>query len=168
MFGSGVLKCKFCGREFSSIQALRAHLRGCKSRPESFVTSVRIYNRADWERFKAFCRHHGLTTCHIINIVVKALPMVEQTGVRFEIKDGKLNVSGVQGTNPIVFNFQINETFLSKPRSRWKIPVAEDPLSRAVECEWLIHKDWAPGRLGWCERFKRWVTVEKCLGCRES
>ena len=162
------MKCRFCGAEFPSIQAVRGHLRSCKSRPTSVVTSVRISDEANWVRFKAFCKKHGLTTCHVINMVVTALPMVDQAGVHFEVKDGKINISGTQGTNPLVFNFDIHEYFGSRPRGHGKYDLAElaaDPLTAVVQCSHLVHKDWVSGRLGWCSDVKRWVTPELCAGC---
>jgi len=159
-----MLRCKYCGEETRNIQGMRAHLKCCRRRPESVLTSIRVGDKADWDRFKEFCRRHGLTTCHFLNLVIKAVPMVEQTGVRFEMKDGKLNISGREGTNPIVFNFTVSETFLGKPRSAWKAPLQESCKLWPPSCEFADDFIRSIREVG-CTRSKEWTRLEECWSC---
>lgn len=134
------------------------------------MTSVRIADEADWIRFKAFCKKHGLTTCHIINMVVKSLPMADQAGVHFEVKNGKLDISSVTGTNPLVFNFDVREFFGARPRGHGKYDLAG--AAGAVELPKVLCNFYggvAPGRV-YC-RYRglfAWLPWEKCRECERN
>jgi len=47
-----------------------------------------------------------------------------------------------------------------------RAPVYQGPeILEPVGCRRLIHRDWFPGRLGWCGYMERWIALEDCARC---
>jgi len=38
-------------------------------------------------------------------------------------------------------------------------------ITEPVGCQGLEHRDWGAGRVGWCHKIKRWVSVGDCARC---
>ena len=107
------------------------------------------------EGFKAVCKNHKTTTCHVLYTLMKAT-----------IKGDKSGMIDLAAKNPLIINMM--SFFSAKPRGHGKYvfaAFAADGLSEVTRCPHLIHKDWNFGRLGWCNECHRWVTPEVCLGC---
>jgi len=118
---SALFPCPYCPKVFPSINSLKAHLSSHKG--NSIVRSFRTEEKA-WELFKQTCHRHGLTTCHVLNWMVKAFPLVNgNKKIILSLQDGKLSVGGVHGSNPIIFN--ITEQWFSKPKSPRKVLIQE-------------------------------------------
>jgi len=160
------MKCNYCGFEATSLQALRAHLRRCRERPRMEVRSIRISDE-DWSFLKGFCRRHGLTTCHAIRVWIKLLRMVDEgRKATLTFEDGKMGLGSAFGSNPIILNLSLHETWLGRPRSAWKVPVPkfEERVPHCPACGDVKVRVFRPLRElveGECKRCgARWLVHE--------
>jgi len=113
-------KCIVCGKAWSNKYSLRAHMKIHKG--EGYRrTSIHV--RTDlWEKFKELCKKHNTTTCHFLMALIEAA-----------IKGEEVGVIRVGAPNPAIIN--IHQYFLGKPRSAWKVPVAEYTHEVELPCE---------------------------------
>lgn len=63
---------------------------------------------------------------------------------------------------PVVVNLTMQHV-VQRPRRLGRLEGPE--IIEPVGCYGLIHRDWSLGKLGWCERIKRWITVGDCARC---
>jgi len=142
------MKCNYCGFEATSLQALRAHLRRCRERPRMEVRSIRISDE-DWSFLKGFCRRHGLTTCHAIRVWIKLLRMVDEgRKATLTFEDGKMGLGSAFGSNPIILNLSLHETWL-KSCPLLRAILAGGPTSRQMHPLQRRRKSWRAKRTPW-------------------
>jgi len=103
-------ECFVCGRGFSKVQSLRAHLKVHKG--HGFVRTHIWASGEKWKRFQALCKRHHTTTCHLLDVLIEAALKGDETGL-----------VSLGAPNPVVVN--ISHVFLGKPRSPWKVDVSE-------------------------------------------
>lgn len=101
-------KCIVCGKAWSSSQSLRAHVK--VHRREGYARTGIVVKSELWDWFKRYCEEHNTTTCHLFN----ALLEMARKGT-----EGGVITLGAQ--NPVIL--QLNQTFLGRPRSGYKVPV---------------------------------------------
>lgn len=145
-----------CGAGFKSRQGLAGHMKAHKD-VEFAQVHVRVPKKVA-EAFLAVCKKHKTTSCHLLYTLMKAT-----------VKGDEIGVVELGAKNPFMVN--VISFFGGRPRGAHKYdltPLLGDPLSRAVSCENLRHKEWNVGRLGWCRSLKRWVTPLICEGCKGS
>jgi len=150
---------------FSSAQGLRGHLkvhRGCYKRV-SFLAEARGY-----EEFKALCKVHGLTTCHLFNTFMFAMVEAFKRGCKVEWDPRTESLRAQVGSNPIIIN--LTQNFSARPRGHGKYgSVGEpgsDPGSLGVMCFYLsgfmggeVYCQWLGGS---------WVPVSRCAECSRN
>jgi len=156
-------RCLICGRVFESAQGLRGHLKAHKGQ---YKTVSFLASGVSYDEFKALCKVHGLTTCHLFNTFMDAMNQAFKRGAKVEWDPITENLRAQMGSNPI--NINLIQNFRARPRGHGKYDLAglaADPLTVVAQCSHLVHKDWVSGRLGWCTDVKRWVTLEMCAGC---
>jgi len=103
-------ECFVCGRGFSKVQSLRAHLKAHKG--HGFVRTAIWANGEKWRRFQGLCKRHHTTTCHLLDVLIEAALKGDETGM--------VNLGAA---NPLVVN--VSHVFLGVPRSPWKVDVSE-------------------------------------------
>jgi len=100
-----VYKCVVCGKSFVKRESLAAHL-GHHREVEFARLSVRVpKDRLEW--FKAYCKRHNTTTCHLILTFFDMLEAGEKQGHMV-----------VGSPNPTVF--MLKQYFAGAPRGRRK------------------------------------------------
>jgi hypothetical protein len=113
--------------------ALRGHLRIHRKEMAKFTVSIPLSMRED---FTALCHAHGLTTCHVTVALMDAAIQSFRRGVTFTWDARTEKVRYSEGSNPL--NVSINQTFLGKPRSPYKIqlpPSMSGPVrGRCPDC----------------------------------
>jgi len=117
-----LFQCVICGAAYVSKQSLRAHMKVHKG--EYLRTNI-IVKRSLWNRFNEVCRKHKTTTCHVLQALIEAAIKGEELGA--------VDLSKIAAPNPVIIN--INQTFLGKPRSVYKVPVFERVHEFSLECE---------------------------------
>jgi len=117
-----LFQCIICGAAYSSKQALRGHMKVHKG--EYLRTNIFV-KRGLWKRFGEVCRKHKTTTCHVLQVLIEAVVKSEEVGA--------VDLSKLTTPNPIIIN--VNQTFLGKPRSALKVPVAEYTHEVELPCE---------------------------------
>lgn len=141
--------CLVCGKSYSKVQSLRAHFKAHKNSGFS-RTSIWVEDRL-WDEFKGVCKKHKTTTCHLLSTLIKATIKGEETGT---IKIGS--------SNPVVV--QVNEIFLGKPRSKFKVPLEVGVLGRIPMCSHMYRAYSVQGVFS-CSKWSRSVTVDDCERC---
>jgi len=150
-----VYKCVVCNKSFMKKQSLAAHCRIHKD-VEFAELHVRL-PKEKVEGFKAFCKRHNSTTCHMV------LSMIDSY-----LEGDKRGLIVVGSPNPAIVHLQ--QFFNARPRGKRKYDVAPipfGPLEDALRCDHLHQKEWAEGRFGWCSVCGRWVTPANCVSCVE-
>jgi len=115
-----IYKCFVCGRAFTKVQSLRAHLK--VHRGHNFVRTSIWVDRDDWEKFKEICEKHNTTTCHLLRHLLKAV-----------IKGEELGVVKISAPNPVIIN--IYNYSGGPPRSRYELPATSFVHEVSLECE---------------------------------
>ena len=102
-------KCIVCGKAWTKIQSLRAHMR--VHHRQGYVRSSIFIQKQDWDDFKDVCQKHNTTTCHLMGARISAALAGEKQGV-----------ITVGSPNPTIIN--VNHYFSGTPRSMYKAPMA--------------------------------------------
>ncbi|MEM2197268.1 MAG: C2H2-type zinc finger protein [Sulfolobales archaeon] len=144
-----VYTCFICNRSFSSVQALRGHMRVHKAERGVLVKTSFILPRSKLERFRELCRRHKTTECHLLEVLIDAA-----------LKADELGVIRIGSENPVIV--YVVHNFYGKPRSPFKLEIPRD----AIGCGYLQHKEWLPPYIGWCMKIKRWVELSTCITCK--
>jgi len=105
-----IFPCIICGRSWTSVQGLRGHMKRHKN--EFMRTSIHV-RRELWSRFESECKRHKTTTCALLDVLVKAV--LEGSG------KGVVDLSRIGSPQPLIIN--VNEYFLGRPRSPYKVEV---------------------------------------------
>jgi len=100
--------CMVCGRGWASKQSLRAHMKVHKG--EDIRSTHIVVKGQVWDRFVDLCRRHHTTTCHLLDVLMRAALKGDETGM-----------IDVGAPNPAVI--QIHEYFMGRPRSPFKVEV---------------------------------------------
>jgi len=117
-----LFQCVVCGAAYASKQSLRAHMKVHKG---EYVRTTIYAKRGLWKRFDEVCRKHKTTTCHVLQALIEAAIKGEELGA--------VDLSKLAAPNPVII--QVNQTFLGKPRSALKVPVAEYTHEVELPCE---------------------------------
>jgi len=146
--------CIFCGRAFSTRQALAGHMkvhrdlkwkRLCVRLPAELV-----------DRFSEVCAKHKTTQCAVIHGLVQAV-----------IQGEKLGVVKLNSSNPMYVVIQ--DFYAARPKARGKyVPPAGFEPGGPFEfprCGYVQRVDPAAGEV-FCSRARTWVRPEVCRGCR--
>jgi len=112
-----VYKCIICGKAWNNIQSLRAHMK--VHRKEGYVRTGVVVKKELWAWFKAYCKEHNTTTCHLFNALLEMAKKGTEEGVMT-----------LGAPNPVVIN--MSQVFLGKPRSRYKVDVSELTVDKNV------------------------------------
>jgi len=136
-------KCVVCGRSFTSIQALRGHMKA--HRDVEFENFTVRLPKELCSRFKEVCRRHNTTTCQVIHSLIQVFLEGEKRGV--------VNLAT---PNPVVI--QLVNYFGGAPRGRkkWELPRVE-PLDRSCSlcdapAQWEAMEYSGEKRLRLCKR----------------
>jgi hypothetical protein len=109
-------RCIMCGKEWPNKFSMRAHLKIHKKEMARFTVMISKSMKDD---FTALCHAHGLTTCHVTVALLHAACESFRRGVTFEWDGRTEKIRYLEGANPL--NVHINQTFLGKPRSPYKL-----------------------------------------------
>jgi len=110
-------------------------------------TSIRVDPEL-WSRFKQACAERGTWTCPVLEALMEAW-----------IQAQKVQATLIQ---PVHISLTMQH-IVQRPRrlAGYQGPEILEP----VGCRRLEHRDYFPGRLGWCGYIKRWIHVEECARC---
>lgn len=138
-------ECIICGRAFTKVQSLRAHMKVHKG--HDYVRTSIWVKGGQWEKFEALCKKHHTTTCHLLSTLVDAALKGEETGMVH-----------IGAPNPVIIN--VSHTFLGSPRSAWKVPVSgfEEHVPHCPSCGSLKVRVFRP-------EFILGVLEGRCEGC---
>jgi len=117
-----LFQCVVCGAAFAGKQSLRAHMKVHKG---EYVRTTIYAKRGLWKKFNEVCRKHKTTTCRVLQALIEATIKGEELGA--------VDLSKIAAPNPVIIN--INQTFLGKPRSAWKVPVFSVTHETELQCE---------------------------------
>ena len=141
--------CIVCGKSWPSKQSLRAHMKVHKG--EGYMrTSVHV-RREQWQTFKELCREHKTTTCHVLDVLVKAFNRGAPEGL-----------VDLASPNPVII--QMTEVFLGKPRSKWKMPISLGVIGRIPMCK-NMYRAYSLKGLFACTLKGRSVSANECETC---
>lgn len=147
-------KCIVCGKAWSKAQSLRAHMK--VHRGEGYVGTSIVVKKDLWTWFKSYCNDHNTTTCHLFNALLEMARKGTDEGVIV-----------LGAPNPI--QVIINETFLGKPRSGWKVPVPPGLVSQFPAAQ-PCHLCGSPAQFrAWFKpATARWRPRFMCAGCLDK
>jgi len=120
--------------------------------PKSYSNRVFVASfKADpelWSRFKGGCAERGVSICHVLEALMEAW------------LEGEKAMATI--VRPVTVNLTMQHV-VQRPRrlSTYQGPEILEP----VGCRGLEHRDWGMGRLGWCHKIRRWVSVGDCARC---
>ena len=110
-------QCVICPKAYSSLQALRGHMKAHKGEYQRTT----IYVPRDlWKEFDEKCKDHKTTTCALLKVLIEATLAGVDSGV--------IDLHRIGSPNPVFI--QVNEVFLGKPRSAWKQRLDIDAVAR--------------------------------------
>jgi len=120
------MKCKYCGEDFTnkSIQSLRAHLRWCRKKPETVVTSIR-WTKEERDAFAQVMSIHGLTECQGLRTIANAIVNAVRNNyvLTIDARPESKRLELMKGPNPLIVNIEkLQPTYIGFPR-RPKVPV---------------------------------------------
>jgi len=119
------MKCRWCGKQLKdNIQSLRIHLRWCKERPKTVVTSIR-WPKDERNAFRRIMRVHGLTECQGLRTIAQAIILATSNGcaVTIDARPEADRLRIFHGRNPLVVHIEkLQPTYIGFPR-RPKVPV---------------------------------------------
>jgi len=113
-------------------------------------TGIQV-RRDQWEPFKALCKRHKTTTCHLLGALIDAA-----------LKGDELGVVTVGAPNPAVI--QVTHNFIGAPRSKWKFPLPVPFVGRVPVCESAYRVHAQNGTIA-CSRWGRGVSAAECERC---
>lgn len=147
-----VYKCFVCPKAFSSVQALRGHMRVHRG-VEVGDLHVRL-PKAKIEEFLAFCRRHNASSCHMILSMIDAY-----------IEGDKRGLIQVGSPNPAIVHLQ--QVFPSRPRGHGKYDLSGlvgvvGGLPR-IQCNYFGGV--CEGKVYCRNRCYAWLPWEKCGSC---
>lgn len=110
------------------------------------------------DAYMKLCKKHKTTSCHLTYTFMKMV-----------IQGEKMGVVDLGAKNPLVIQMISNFRGAPRGRNKYRLPAGPwDPLSRALFCGHLHHRDDFQGKIGWCSRCGRYVTPTICQGCVED
>jgi hypothetical protein len=138
-------QCFICGRTFATKQGLMGHLKAHKGsyKRYSFALPSDLYYS-----FKAVCKAHGLTTCHMLSTFMAMCVEAFRRGAVLTVDARTHEMRAEKGGNPVVFN--VNQYFGSRPRGHNKYAFAS-ALEPAVG---------SSSKCGFCSDAPRYVGVQ--------
>jgi len=95
--------CIICGKAWSKIQSLRAHMK--VHRNEGYMRTGIQVRTERWEKFRSYCKRHKTTTCQLLDALMELTLKGEEKGV-----------VTLGSSNPTVL--QLNQYFSGIPRSK--------------------------------------------------
>ena len=120
-------------------------------------TTIRV-DRYIWELFKNQCKRVGLSTCFVLENLMRAWT----TGETREIPRAR----------PVTIDMKVNYK-VERPRRR-----APQEIERGLQvqdlrrilgaCHRLDIRTDQPGRIGYCYYHKKWLLPGACQGCRHQ
>lgn len=113
-----VYKCMVCGKAWSKVQSLRAHMKRHKGEGLQ-RTSIWVHGEK-WDWFKGYCKKHNTTTCHLLDSIIDLVKKGDERGV-----------VTLGSSNPVIL--QLHEYYLAGPRSRYKIPFDPSRVAHNVQ-----------------------------------
>ena len=90
----------------------------------------------------------GVSICHVLEALMEAW------------------IEGQKATATVIKPVTINLTMqhvVQRPRRKAPFPGPE--ILEPVGCRRLEHRDYFPGRLGWCHYVHKWITPGDCARC---
>jgi len=101
-----------------------------------------------WSRFKQRCAECGVSICHVLEALMESW-----------LEGQKATATVIK---PVVVNLTMQHV-VQRPR-RMTTYMGPD-ITEPVGCRRLDHRDWGQGRVGWCHKIKRWVSLGDCARC---
>ena len=101
-----------------------------------------------WSRFKETCALRGVSICYVLEGLMEAW-----------IQAQKVQATLIQ---PVHIDLTMQH-IVQRPR---RLGRPEGPeILEPVGCRRLEHRDYFPGRLGWCHYVHKWITPGDCARC---